>query len=89
MLIFHYLILKFSAFDHFSEQNERITEVLNIKLKSNNLQAVFFLLTLVIAYDLKVRKRAKVRNRYNQAFWECDNLVAIPSRDKILHDLFW
>ena len=37
---------------------------------------LFFFIIFIIAYDLKL-------------FRKCENLFVIPSRDKILHDIFW
>ena len=51
-------------------------QVLNIKLKYLLSPSSFFILTLIIAHDLKLSRK-------------CDNVFALQSRVKILPDIFW
>ena len=73
---FHNLVGKFSAFDQFSKKKyERVTLVLNIELKLLLSAASFFLLTKIIAHDIKPSRK-------------CASLAFIPYCDKILHDIY-
>ena len=53
----------------------KITEILNIKLKTLSSPS-FFILILIIAHDLKLSRK-------------CEKELVFPSRVKILHDIFW